>query len=172
MVHTVTTSVLNIRSLLMISNQYSANISDPRLYATRIAYVTSCAASPSNITWQYNKMFARPSSMLLLTDLCELQMCSKCGPHRRRPYTYTNCTPHSCKANSMVDPYCCLQYVSKFDRPNFSKIPSLTSVTEYCDTDTNTNSTSSCNCWQDTAGLRLQLAKNFEPAFCDNAHLF
>jgi hypothetical protein len=30
----------------MITNQYSANISDPRLYATRIAYVTSCAASP------------------------------------------------------------------------------------------------------------------------------
>jgi excinuclease UvrABC ATPase subunit len=48
----------------------------------------------------------------------------------------------------MVDPYRCLQYLSKLDRPNFSKIPSLTSVTKYCDTDTHTNSTSSCNVHQ------------------------
>ena len=31
-------------------------------------------------------MFARHSSMLLLTDLRELQMCSKCGPLRKWPY--------------------------------------------------------------------------------------
>ena len=42
------------------------------------------------------------------------------------------------KRISMADPNCFLQYVSKLDHPNFSKIPSLTSVTQHYDTDRQT----------------------------------
>jgi hypothetical protein len=172
----------------MISNQYSANISDVRLYLTCIARDVMCyvtlAISRDNTT----RCVPVTLLALILTDLCKLQMCSKCGPCRKTVLCVT-CTPHSALLPiRTADPNSGVQHFSKLDRPI-----SLPSVTEHSDTDTQSvlipvTSTNSAtvpertvpmsDCTQDTAGLKFEIRgwdsnwQRFEPALCHNAHLF